>query len=198
MAESERAARFRFLYRQGEGVVDARQWAQASLAPVGLALLLTALAIVAEPSAPRNLSSESFVDVWVILRHAYLIVYTFALILCAIAEYFVSAKRFADRGRPPSLAGLAPLAIFVAGAAHWWTPLSEGMAPAALPYALDALALVIVGWTIAELGFGAGRAAGSAGQKLETRAAAAARLLRRYAIRLTAQIVSELRRKPLI
>ena len=158
MAEGSRAARFRFLYRQGEGVIDARAWALASLAPVGLALVLTAIAVVAEPGAPRDLASEAFVDPLVIARHLYLIVYAFALIVCAVAEYFVCAKRFADRGRPPALAGLAPLAIFIAAAANWWTPLSEGIAPPALPYGFDALALAVVAWTIAELGFGASRA----------------------------------------
>jgi hypothetical protein len=164
MAQSGRAERFRFLYRQSEGTIGAREWARASLAPVGLALLLTAIAVVAEPDGPRDLASEAFVDPLVIVRHLYLIVYAFALILCAVAEYFLSAKRFADRGRPPGLAGLAPLAIFVAGAAHWWTPLSEGVAPPALPYLLDALALAAVAWTIGELGFGVSRAPWRGGQ----------------------------------
>jgi hypothetical protein len=158
MASSERARRFRFLYRQGEGVIDAGAWARASLAPVGLALLLTLVAFVAAPDAPRDLTREAFIDPLVVARHAYLIVYSFALIICAVAEYFVCAKRFADRGRPPGLAGLAPLAIFVAAAAHWFTPRSEGIAPTALPYVLDALALAVLVWTIAELGFGASRA----------------------------------------
>jgi uncharacterized membrane protein YhaH (DUF805 family) len=157
MASSERAARFRFLYRQGEGVIDGRTWALASLGPVGLALLLTLVAFVVAPGAPRDLAHEAFIDPLVVARHAYLIVYSFALILCAVAEYFVCAKRFADRGRPPALAGLAPMAIFVAAAAHWFTPRSEGIAPPALPYVLDALTLAILAWTIAELGFGASR-----------------------------------------
>jgi hypothetical protein len=157
MGTGERAARFRFLYRQGEGVVGAREWALASLAPAGIALALTAAAFAVAPAAPRDLAHEAFVDPLTVARHAYLIVYAFALILCAVAEYFVSAKRFADRGLPPALAGLAPLAIFVAAAAHWWTPRSEGMAPAVLPYLGDGLALIVVAWTIAELGFGKSR-----------------------------------------
>ena len=158
MGESERAQRFRFLYRQGDGVIDARTFALASLGPVGLGLLLTLVAFVVAPDAPRDLTREAFIDPLVVARHAYLIVYSFALIFCAVAEYFVCAKRFADRGLPPGLAGLAPMAIFVAAAAHWFTPRSEGIAPPALPYVLDALTLVVVAWTIAELGFGASRA----------------------------------------
>jgi hypothetical protein len=157
MAQGERAARFRFLYRQTEGVIGARAWALASLSPVGVALLLTAIAFAVAPDAPRDLAREAFVDPLVVARNAYLIVYSFALILCAVAEYFVSAKRFADRGEPPALAGLAPFALFVAAAAHWWTPRSEGLAPAALPYLCDALALAIVAWTILDLGFGKSR-----------------------------------------
>ena len=61
--------------------------------------------------------------------HVYFLVYAFALILCAVAEYFVSAKRFADRGKPPALAGLAPFSLLLAGAAHWYQPRSEGAMP---------------------------------------------------------------------
>ena len=72
--------------------------------------------------------------------HAYFLVYAFALILCAVAEYFVSAKRFADRGKPPALAGLAPFSLLLAGAAHWYQPRSEGTMPEGLVYVFDALA----------------------------------------------------------
>ena len=60
---------------------------------------------------------------------------------------------------PPALAGLAPLSLLIAGAAHWYQPRSEGLAPAWVPIVFDALAAVAILWTIAELGFGAsGRA----------------------------------------
>ena len=81
------------------------------------------------PNAPRDLAREAFIDPLTVARHAYLIVYAFALILCAVAEYFVSAKRFADRGKPPALAGLAPFSLLVAGAANWYQPRSEGTMP---------------------------------------------------------------------
>ena len=157
MAEDRRAARFRFLYREGEGFVGPRQWARASVAPVGIALVLTIVAFAVAPSAPRDLSREPFIDPLVVARHAYLIVYAFALILCAVAEYFVSAKRFADRGKPPALAGLAPFSLLVAGAAHWCQPRSEGTMPEGLVYLFDALAIGVVAWNVIELGFGASR-----------------------------------------
>jgi hypothetical protein len=157
MAESAGAARFRFLYRESEGVIDGRQWAWASVGPVGIALVLTLIAITVAPNAPRDLAREAFIDPVVVARHAYLIVYAFALILCAVAEYFVSAKRFADRGLPPALAGLAPFSLLIAGAAYWYQPRSEGTMPEGLVYAFAALAVGVIAWNGIELGFGASR-----------------------------------------
>ena len=157
MAEAQRAARFHFLYRESEGFIDGREWALASVGPVGIALILTIVAFAVAPDAPRDLAHEAFIDPLTVARHAYLIVYSFALILCAVAEYFVSAKRFADRGKPPALAGLAPFSLLIAGAAYWYQPRSEGTMPEALAYLLAGLALAIVAWNGIELGFGASR-----------------------------------------
>jgi hypothetical protein len=157
MAESARAARFRFLYRESEGFVDGREWALASVGPVGIALVLTLIALAVAPNAPRDLAHEAFIDPLVVARHAYLIAYSFALILCAVAEYFVSAKRFADRAKPPALAGLAPFALLIAGAAYWYQPRSEGTMPEGLVYVFGALAVAIIAWNVIELGFGASR-----------------------------------------
>ncbi len=109
--------------------------------PAGIALVLTAIAVAIAPNAPRDLAREAFIDPLTVARHAYLIVYAFALILCAVAEYFVSAKRFADRGRPPALAGLAPFSLLIAGAAYWYQPRSEGTMPEGLVYVFAALAI---------------------------------------------------------
>jgi uncharacterized membrane protein YhaH (DUF805 family) len=153
MSQALRGERFRFLYRQGEGAIDRREWVLASWPPVAIALAMTAVWLLIAPRQARDLSHESFVDFSVIATYGYLIVYAFALLLCAVAEYFVSAKRFADRGRSPALAGLAPFSVFVAAAASWYQPRSEGaMAPWGV-YAFDAIALAVLIWTIAELGF---------------------------------------------
>ena len=157
MAEDQRTTRFRFLYRESEGFVGGRELARASAGPVGIALVLTIVAFAVASNAPRDLAREAFVDPLTVARHAYLIVYAFALILCAVAEYFVSAKRFADRGKPPALAGLAPFSLLVAGAAHWYQPRSEGSMPEGLVTVFDALAVAIVAWNVIELGFGARR-----------------------------------------
>ena len=87
---------------------------------MGIALVMTAIALAIAPRAPRDLAHEAFIDPVVVATHLYFLVYAFALIFCAVAEYFVSAKRFADRGRPAALAGLAPFSLFLAAAAHWY------------------------------------------------------------------------------
>ncbi len=157
MAQGQSAERFRFLYRQAEGVIDRGAWARASLPPVAIALVLTAIGVAIAPSRPRDLAREAFIDPIVVATHLYFVVYAFALILCAVAEYFVSAKRFADRCKPPALAGLAPFSLLLAGAAHWYQPRSEGTMPEGLLYVFDALAIVIIAWNVIELGFGESR-----------------------------------------
>jgi len=152
------AGRFRFLYRQGEGAIGAREWRRASAPPVAIAAALTLIWLLVRPREARDLAREALLDWSVAATYAYLMVYVFALFLCAIAEYFVSAKRFSDRGMPPGLAGLAPFTLFLAGAANWYQPHSEGQMPAWASLPFDAAALAAVAWTIAELGFRAGRA----------------------------------------
>ena len=159
MAEALDEDNFRFLYRQTEGVIDAPTWLRASFPPVAIALGLIAIALVIAPDQPRDLGSESFIDVKVIATHVYFLLCAFAVILCAVAEYFVSAKRFADRGKPAALAGLAPFALLLAGAAHWFQPRSEGAMPEALAYLFYAAAAGIIAWNVIELGFGASRRA---------------------------------------
>jgi uncharacterized membrane protein YhaH (DUF805 family) len=149
--------RFRFLYRQAEGKIDRRQFWLASWPPLAIVFALTLLWLVVAPRQARDLSREGLIDWSIAATYAYLMIYVFVLFLCAIAEYFVSAKRFADRGRPQALAGLAPFAIFLAGAANWYQPRSEGTMPDWLTYLFDAAALAIVIWTIVELGFIAGK-----------------------------------------
>ena len=108
MPEAERQDRFRYLYRQTEGVIDRATWTRASVGPLGIACVLTVIAWFVAPNQPRDLGSQAFFSVGMVLAHAYLILYGFAVFVCAVAEYFISAKRFRDRGRSPELAGLAP------------------------------------------------------------------------------------------
>jgi uncharacterized membrane protein YhaH (DUF805 family) len=155
MPEAAVQDRFRFLYRQTEGVIDRATWVRASLGPLGIAFVLTVIAWLVAPNQPRDLGSQSFFTFGLALAHAYLILYGFALFVCAVAEYFVSAKRFRDRGKPAELAGLAPFALLLAGAAHWFQPRSEGAMPEWATTVFDVAAAAVILWTVAELAFGA-------------------------------------------
>lgn len=157
MAATVSSERFRFLYRQSDGVVDRATWVRASLPPVGIALVLTVIAFVVSPAAPRDLNTEAFVNPLIIVRQAYLIAYAFVLLICLVAEYFLSAKRFRDLGKPSGLAGVAPFTLLLVGAANWYQPLSEGGMPYAALLVVDVLGLAALAWFIAELGFGRSR-----------------------------------------
>ena len=159
MAEALSEANFRFLYRQAEGVIDAPTWLRASFPPVAIALGLLAIALLIAPDQPRDLATQPFLDARVVATHVYFLICAFAVLICAVAEYFVSAKRFTDRGKPAALAGLAPFALLLAGAAHWYQPRSEGTMPEALTYVFYAVAAGILAWNVIELGFGASRRA---------------------------------------
>jgi uncharacterized membrane protein YhaH (DUF805 family) len=157
MAEAVDGSEFRFLYRQAEGVIDRATWIRASVPPVAIGLALTAVAWWITPDRPRDLSTQAFIDTAIVARNVYFLAYAFVLMICAVAEYFVSAKRFADRGLPGALAGLAPFALLLAGAANWYQPRSEGSMPEAAAWGFDAVAVGIVVWSVVELGVRASR-----------------------------------------
>jgi len=156
--DEARQARWRFLYRQSEGAIGPGEWVRASLPPALLIVALTLVWLAIMPREEREPLNGLF-DFKILATYVYLVVYAFILLLWAVAQYFVSAKRFADRGKPPALAGVAPFAIFLAGAARWYEPRSEGLAPHWLALLLEAVALAAVVWNIVELGFGKGRRA---------------------------------------
>lgn len=149
---------FRFLYREAEGVISRGVWARASALPVGAALALGLVAWLIAPDRPRDLATESLFEPGVFAVHVYFLAYAFVLLICAVAEYFVCAKRFADRALPPAFAGLPPFALLLAGAANWFQPRSEGAMPVWLLYAFDLAAVAVIVWAVVELGFGESRA----------------------------------------
>ena len=148
--------RLNFLYRRSDGAIGRREWALASLPPTLILIVLTLIWLLIMPREARDLS-QGLIDLGVAARYLYLIVYAFIVLLCAIAQYFVSAKRFADLDKPPALAGVAPFAVFLAAAANWYEPRSEGWAPHWVALVLDVVAVGAVAWNIAELGFVKGR-----------------------------------------
>ncbi|HLW90097.1 MAG TPA: hypothetical protein VKS78_02195 [Roseiarcus sp.] len=151
MDEAARA-RWRFLYRQSEGAIGPAEWIRASLPPAAVVVALTLIWIAIMPREERE-PTQGLIDFKIMAIYAYLMIYAFALLIWAVAQYFVSAKRFADRGEPPALAGVAPFALFLAGAANWYEPRSEGLAPHWLVLMIDAIAFAAVIWNIVELGF---------------------------------------------
>lgn len=164
MADEGSQSRFRFLYREWEGVIDARQWARAAWPPAAIALAIVALWAVISPTPPRPLSNKELSEPGALLALAYFIGYSLTAVfsvlvalLLAVMEYFVCAKRFRDRALPASLAGLAPFSILLAGAAHWYVAQTRDPSIGLVPYIFDTLAVVGCGWTIGELGFGASR-----------------------------------------
>jgi uncharacterized membrane protein YhaH (DUF805 family) len=145
-----------FLYRRKEGAIGRRDWILASIPPNLIVVALTLVWMVIMPRTARD-PSQGLVDLGVAARYLYLILYAFVVLICAVAQYFVSAKRFADLGKPAALAGVAPFAIFFAAAAHWYAPRSEGWAPFWLVILFDLVAIGAVVWNITELGFMARR-----------------------------------------
>jgi hypothetical protein len=145
-------ASFRFLYREAEGTIGPGLWARASAAVVGVALALTALAWVVAPG-PRDLKTQPFFSVSIVAVHTYLAFYGFALFVLAVAQYFVSAKRFNDLGLSPGWAGLAPFSLLIAGAATWYQPRSVGGMPAWAVYPFYVFAIAVLIWNVAALGF---------------------------------------------
>jgi hypothetical protein len=117
-------ARWRFLYRQADGTIGPAEWIRASLPPAVIVAALTAIWIAVMPREERE-PTQGLIDFKIMATYAYLIIYAFVLLLWAVAQYFVSAKRFADRRKPPALAGVAPFALFFAAAANWYEPRSE-------------------------------------------------------------------------
>ncbi len=147
------AGDFRFLYRTDEGRIPRATWARGALPLILAFSALTAVLRQALRFTNKSLSERAFIDGPTIAAHVYIVVYAAAALLIAISWVNLSAKRFRDRGRPAplALAGLLPLAAFAAGAAHWLQPRVAEVMPRWNVTALDALALLALAWTLAEM-----------------------------------------------
>lgn len=144
---------FFFLFRSDLGRIDRATWWKGVAIIVGPLALMT-LGWRALSALPQHgMAQSAVIDPAALLVDAYHIVYGLAIILAAICFYNLSAKRFRDRGRPRSLAGVPPFAILLAGAAHWFQPRSQGEEAAFVPFLFDALVVLVALWSVAELGF---------------------------------------------
>jgi uncharacterized membrane protein YhaH (DUF805 family) len=144
---------FRFLFRSDQGRIDTRTWWQGSAGLAAILVVLTAIWLYLLPSAHRDLGTTPFLAWWTLAAYVYLLLYAFAVLLIAICHTNLSAKRWRDRGRPASLAGLLPLAALVSGAAHWLQPRVAEFIPYWYVLGTDLLLAGIVVWTVTELGF---------------------------------------------
>lgn len=142
----------RSLYRSDQGVIDQATWWRAQ-APLALALIvLTVIWRLVEPYAHRSLAETQLIDGAAIAAYCYLIAYAFAVMLLLVASYYVSAKRFRDRGLAAGFAGLLPLAMLFCGALAWTQQQEGGMFPLWIVWAGGAALAGVAGWTIFELG----------------------------------------------
>lgn len=150
-----------FLFRTAEGRIGVKTWRRGTiLLAAGLAIL-TAIWLVLEPYAYRDIATTAFFAPMTFIAYIYLLFYSFAVLLIAICHYNLSAKRWRDRARPASFAGLLPLFALLSGAVHWLQPRVADVMPFAYVVLADLALAAIIGWTIVELGFLAERDASS-------------------------------------
>ncbi len=142
----------RFLFRTDQGRIGTKMWWAGSLGLAGILAVLTAIDFLLMPYRQHDLAKTPFFDGAVIAAYVYVVVYVFALILIAICFYNLSAKRWRDRGKPSALAGLLPFVALLAGAAYWLYPQMNGDVPAWSLIAIDAAFVIILVWTVIELG----------------------------------------------
>lgn len=147
----------RFLYRSEQGVIDRRVW-WLGVTPLASILFVTTVVWRAlEPFAKRGLDERAFLDPLTLAAYVYLLCYAFVVLFMTVCFVMLSMKRLRDRGRPTGLAGAAPLAALLAGAASWIEPqVNSPLVSTIEIWAWVALGLSVV-WTVVEMGLLKGR-----------------------------------------
>ena len=144
---------FAFLFKSDQGTIGRALWWRGT---IGLALVLGVLSGIWQALAPyanRNVATgDRLFDPMAFFAYAYLLAFAFAVLLIGVSHFNLSAKRWRDRGRIGGLAGLLPLAILLAGAAHWLQPRVTESMPAFLVTICDVALLAVLVWNIIELG----------------------------------------------
>jgi cytochrome b561 len=144
----------RFGFRTDEGLVDARTWREGAGLLAIIFAVLTAIWLLLEPNAHRQLGPQSSLFDWAtFLTFVYLLLYAFAVLFIGISLYNLSAKRLRARNLPTGLAGLVPLAALFSGAAHWLQPRVGEYLSYWYVLGIDALLVAALVWTVLELGF---------------------------------------------
>ncbi len=152
IAGATRGERARFLFRDEHGVIDAPTWRLHAGWLAALAAVMTLVWFALRPYAHHDLRTEAFLAPMTIVAFAYLIAYSFAVILVAICYVLLSMKRFRALGAPVGLAGLVPFLALLAASAHFLRAQTPDVV--ALPYVvgLDVALAAAAAWTIVELG----------------------------------------------
>ncbi len=88
MADEAPASRFAFLYRQSEGVLDAREWARAAWPPaaIALAIVVDLQVFLAQPGTPEPLSDQQLAGPTAVTALAFFIAY---MLLAVLSIFFV-------------------------------------------------------------------------------------------------------------
>lgn len=149
------AERIRFLYRADQGRIDRATWLRGAGALVAILAPFTLIWFALQPYTMHDLAKSPFFAPETVAAYAYLIFFSFVVLLISISFVNLSAKRFRDRGRAPplGLASLAPLAALFAGALHFIQPrLSEVFARWHV-FGVDVVLIGVVAWTVYELGY---------------------------------------------
>ncbi len=149
------AERIRFLYRTEDGRIDAATWAKGAGALAAIIAPFFLIWLALSPYTDHDLAKDPFFVPMTAVAYAYVLVYSFAILLVAVSYVNLSAKRFRDIGRPApvALAGLAPFMALLAGATHWLQPRVAEVMSVWWVWSVDAALAAAIAWTVYELGF---------------------------------------------
>ena len=142
----------RFLFRTDQGEIDAPTWRRGAAFLLAILVVATIVWRLLAPFARHDLDTMPFLQPMVIVTYVYLVVYSFAVILTAVCYTNLTAKRLRARHRPAGLAGLLPLLLLLAGAAHWLQPRMGDDMPAAMTFVFDACVVAALIWIVVDCG----------------------------------------------
>jgi uncharacterized membrane protein YhaH (DUF805 family) len=144
---------FTFLFRQDQGTIGRAVWWRWTIVLALVLGVLSGIWQLLSPYSNRTVAAgDRLFDPMVFLAFAYLVAFAFAVLLIGICHYNLSAKRWRDRGRIGGLAGLLPLSILLAAAAHWLQPRVPESMPLWTVTACDVILFACLVWNVIELG----------------------------------------------
>jgi uncharacterized membrane protein YhaH (DUF805 family) len=148
------AERIRFLYRTEEGRIDRATWVKGAGALAAILLPFVLLWLPLSPYTAHDLATDPFFVPMTAVAYAYVLVYSFVILLVSVCYVNLTAKRFRALGRPApvGLAGLVPLLALIVGATHWLQPRVAEVMPRLWVHGADALLVVAIAWSFYELG----------------------------------------------